>query len=362
VRALICERDGVHLRLSVAEPVPGSREALIRPTRVLLTPADVAVAHFATGAISASGSSTRFTGVLGHQFVGVVEALGPADDGSRRTGREAALSVGTRVVASASIACSACDLCRRGLSSHCRARRVPGAHLCDGCLADRLVLPVGSLHAVPQGIPDDAAVFALALASATHAAGLLRTESHAYVTVLGESPLALLTALVLRARNATVRLLSASPAAIGLCERWGIKHRGLDEPGRRQDQDAVVDCTGTTRGLKLAMQLVRPRGTIMMSSPRALAPFPAGAALREPGPGAEPLDLTPAVVNEVHMVGAREGPLPEALAWLRDEHGGPHELAGLITRRIPLEQAAAAFALVGRADQLAILVDVSPES
>lgn len=178
-------------------------------------------------------------------------------------------------------------------------------------------MPLSTLHVVPDGVSDDAAVLAGWAASAAHTANLLRSQEHVYTTVLGDSPLALLTARVLTRKNASVRLLSDRPEIAELCERWGIKQRRPDEPGRRQDQDVVVDCTvgegageRSAWGLELAMQMVRPRGLIVLKSA-------AVEARGEPGEPA-PIDLTPAIVNEVQIVGSREGPMPDGLALLKE--------------------------------------------
>lgn len=328
------------------DPVCAPGEALVRVTRTLLTPADVLAARrvVAGGGEGAGGAGAGggrvHVGVLGHRFVGVVKAINiPGDAPHTLAARKG--WVGRRVVASPAVVCAQCDLCRRGLSPHCRARKVIGVHERDGCLADLVCVPASALQQVPEGVDDDAATFALDLAGAAHAGHLVRVEGHAYVTVIGDSALALITAQVLAQRNATVRLLSSSSEAARVCERWGLKQRGLDEPGRRQDQDVVVDCSGAAPGLRLALQLVRPRGMVMLKNPAALAPFTAGATLG-PTPAAYQagVDLSLAVVNEVQIVGSREGALPDGLTLLKER---AVDVAGLISRRVRLAEAPAAL-------------------
>src|SRR5215475_1936319 len=84
-----------------------------------------------------------FRGVLGHEFVGTV-AEGPA---SWR---------GRRVVGEINFACGRCDFCARGLARHCPTRRVLGILDADGAFAEYVALPVANLHAVPDGVSDDA--------------------------------------------------------------------------------------------------------------------------------------------------------------------------------------------------------------
>lgn len=352
MRALKIENRTLALVSSLPEPVLAPGEALIHPTRVLIGPADVARA-----------ARLDVPGVLGHQFVGVVKKVSvPADASGALLARKG--WVGRRVVASPALACAACDLCRSGLSGHCRSRKVLGIHERDGCCAELFTIPLTALHLVPDKLSDDSAVFAGLLASAAHASNMLKSEGHSFITVLGDSPLALLTAQVLSRKNTTVRLLTNSPVIARLCEKWGIKQRGTDDPGRRQDQDIVVDCTGSSTqgagggggGLRLALQLVRPRGIVLLKSPLAHTPFPPGKPFPEldpSGPWARPVDLTPAIVNEVQIIGSRDGPVPDALALLVE---GTFDITTLVSRRFKLDEAAAACSGLG--DALASMIEL----
>lgn len=335
-----------------AAPTPAPGEAQVRVTRGLIGQSDLAVAGMVPGV-----ARPGFAGVMGSRAVGVVKAVNlPADASPVLAARKG--WVGKRVVVSAAESCAACDMCRRGLAPHCRARKVMGVDGRDGCLADLCTAPLAALSLVPDSVTDDRAVFAHDLASALHAVTMLRSEHASFITVLGDSAPALLTAQALARMNKTVRLLTARPERQRLCERWGIKHRAPEEPGRRQDQDVVVDCSGSAAGLKLALQLVRPRGTVLLKSPLALAPCPPGRPVPEVGPGspwAAPVDLTPAVVNEVQLVGSRDGPVPDALRMLAED---AVDVAGLVTRRVRLDDAAEGLRVAAQPDQIAVLVDI----
>jgi threonine dehydrogenase-like Zn-dependent dehydrogenase len=216
-------------------------------------------------------------------------------------------------------------------------------------------MPLANLHAIPETLPDDRAVFAPLVASVLHTAHMLRAQSRSFVTVLGDSILAVLAAQYLASLNKTVRLLSDDRETGRICEQWGVKHRPLNDPGRRQDQDAIVDCTGTADGLRLAMQLVKPRGVIMLKSPLADVPFPAGKPFPEAADEwSRGVDLTPVVANELQLIGSREGPLPEALAVLT---AGSIDVAPLLGRRFRLDQALSAFGAIGTSGPVGILVE-----
>lgn len=352
MRALRVDADRrVILTDSAPEPTAGPGEALIRVSRVLLTHLDAVTA----GLIPVSGLPAH-AGTLGHLLCGTVKSMEiPADAPAAVSARRSL--VGKRVVASPSIACAHCDLCRAGLSTHCRTRSVIGTLGREGCCAQWAVVPIAALSPVPDNVSDDKAVFAHPLATALHFGHMLRADGKTYITVLGDSLVALLTAQTLARVNKSVRLLSTRPDRSRLCERWGIRHRPVDEAGRRQDQDAVIDCTGTTLGLRLALQFVRPRGTVLVHSPLSLLPFPAGKPMADQPPPhyLQPVDWTMAIANEIQILGCREGPLPESLGLLAESGVDVLSLAGSKCR---LEQAPTVLEALRDADHLPFLIDL----
>lgn len=310
----------VYLDASAQTPAPSPEQALIRPLRVLVTPADARVGR----------GEIDFTGVMGHQFVGVVEQA--ADEAW----------VGKRVVGNINIADTASPLARRGLSNHDPDRQILGLQGRDGCLAERFVLETRNLVEVPEEIDDDRAVFAWSLAAAIHASQVVHIEGKPYITVLGEDLAALLCAQVMTKLNASVRLLSTQPQRLELCAKWGIKHRHLDEVGRRADQDVVIDTTLHPDSLANAMKMVRPLGTIVLAGD----PLPAM-------PERAPLDLAPIVAGELKVLGARCGNISEGVDAMR---AGDIDLSGLVTKRCRFEDAISALRSAGDPDQIAVLV------
>jgi threonine dehydrogenase-like Zn-dependent dehydrogenase len=318
VKAIRVDNGRIWVEAKAEAPGLESGEAMIRPLRMGVCARDVSV----PGPIT-----------LGQEFVGVVEKLHADADRDLCKRWE-----GKRIVGSPGVACGRCDLCKAGLASHCRARRVMGVTGWDGCFAERFKLPLRNLVEVPANVHDDAAVFALALADAAHAAHLVRIEGKTYVTVLGDGVPALLCAQALVRLNASVRLLGQRPDNFGLCERWGIKHRHIGDVGRRADQDVVVDATQTGAGIDLALQLVRPRGKIVLTG----------------HPSAAPPSLAPLVESEVELVGARGGSLSDAVAMLARAEVDP---LPLITRRMKLADGPAALRAAQDPDQIKVLLE-----
>ncbi|MCC6677620.1 MAG: alcohol dehydrogenase catalytic domain-containing protein [Phycisphaerales bacterium] len=332
MRALRFDPAGLRLDPNSPEPVAGPGEALIRPTRIAIGDADLA----------AMSGRAGFSGIPGHEFTGIVERVNPGpgrDDHQRWQGK--------RVVGSINIVCGKCDLCRAGLSNHCRTRRVLGLVGKDGCFAERFTLPIANLVEVPRSIDDDRAVFAEPLAAAAHAAQLVRIEGKPYITVLGDNAAGLLVAQLMAKLNASVRVLGDSPGKFTLCEKWGVKHRHADEAGRRQDQDVVIDCTGTAAGLLLATQMVRPRGKIILKTEPAVEGARTGM---EYGPALDAI-----VVNELEVIGSRCGRMADAVDLMVS---GSVDVLSLMTARMKFADAVEAVKKARQPEQIKVVMEV----
>lgn len=340
VRALVF--DGARARLERAAAAPadepgGTVDLLLRPRRVAISSLDLDAARPGSG----------FRGVLGHSCVGVVErAIDAASATEAGDGLFAAARklVGKAAVVSPVIPCGACDLCVRGLPAHCRNAEIVGLKGRDGCLAEALRVPAACCAPAPDGLDDDAAACAAGVAAAMHAAQQARADQRSLVTVLGDGRIGLVAAQALARVCPKVRVLGRHEHKTALCERWGVAHRAEQDAGRRADQDAVVECTGTPEGLALALAMVRPRGRVVLVS-----------RLRETAG----VDLRPAVDLEVEIVGSRGGSIPEALALLRQ---GAIDVLSLITRRFRLDDAEQALRAAADPGQIQVMVEVDEKA
>src|SRR4029077_1967694 len=108
------------------------------------------------------------------------------------------------------IACAAlgfrrpCEFCRRGLKTHCARRRVLGIVGQDGAFAEFLALPIENLHAIPNTVTDEEAVFVEPLAAACEILAQLRVSAFRKAAVLGDGKLAQLIAMVLTSTGVPV--------------------------------------------------------------------------------------------------------------------------------------------------------------
>ena len=283
-------------------PVPPPSEALVRVTLAGICNTDIEITKGYMG----------FTGVLGHEFVGVVEEC--ADESM----------IGKRVVGEINCYCGECDYCRRGLVTHCPNRTTLGISGRDGAFADYLVLPRRNLHVVPDALSDEEAVFTEPLAAALEILEQVHVKPTDRTVVLGDGKLGLLVAQVLSLVGCDLVAVGKHPQKLAILQRRGIETR-LVEEGIDLKADIVVDCTGNPSGFEMARELVRPRGTIVVKSTFH---------------GASQIAFTPMVVNEVTIVGSRCGPFAAALRLLER---GLIEVRPLISAVYPLDEGLAAF-------------------
>jgi len=232
-----------------------------------------------------------FSGIPGHEFVGTVVAV--ADDKHNDW-------LNRRVVGSINIGCNVCDVCRRDGPAHCLNRKVLGIRNHDGVFADYFSLPVANLFAVPDPVPDRAAVFTEPLAAALRVIQQIKTLPIAEIAVVGPGRLGLLIAKVLSLAGYRVIVLGRSAASLELPKQWRLD-TGLTDEIPDNSFDCVVDASGQAAGFAQALRIVKPRGTLVLKST-----FADNAAL----------DLSKLVVYEINLIGSRCGPFADALGLL----------------------------------------------
>jgi threonine dehydrogenase-like Zn-dependent dehydrogenase len=315
VRALVFDKT-LSFDTRRPEPIPADGDSVLRIRQAGICATDLEIVKGYMG----------FRGVLGHEFVADVVSSPNKE------------LVGQRVCGEINIVCGRCDLCLSGLSNHCRARTVLGIVNHDGAFADMIRLPAANLHVIPKNIDDDQAVFVEPLAAAFQVLKQIKLDGRKWVTVLGDGRLGLLAAQVLRNAGCPVRVIGKHPEKLAMCEKWQIRSRPLDDIVPRHDQDVVVDCTGSASGFETAMQMVRPRGTIVLKST-----FASG----------KPLSLAPLVIDEISVIGSRCGPFREAIRALAEKQV---DVVSLINRRMKLEQGVEAMTLAARPGVLKVIL------
>jgi len=254
-----------------------------------------------------------FSGTPGHEFVAeVIEA-------------DAAGLVGRRVVGDINLGCGHCEWCRKGWSRHCPNRTVLGIVKQPGAFAEFFVLPERNLHVLPDGLSADRAVFTEPLAAACEILDQVAIPPCEPVAVLGDGKLGLLVALVLNAHGYPVDQYGRHAEKLKIAASAGVRVQANPDRLPAAAYDWVVEATGSADGLRQAVSMTRPRGTVIMKSTVH---------------GTVEMDAAPVIVNELTLVGSRCGRFESALPLL-DHKLIPVE--SLIAGRFELRDAARAF-------------------
>jgi threonine dehydrogenase-like Zn-dependent dehydrogenase len=291
--------DGTTSLVEIAAPEPRG-EALVRVVLSGICNTDLEIARGYAG----------FRGTIGHEFVGVVEDPGGGS-----------LARGQRVVGEINAGCGACARCATGDPRHCATRTVLGIVGRDGAHADLLRLPARNLVAVPDGVPDEHAVFVEPLAAAC---GVLERcsielgEPGARVAILGDGKLGLLCAMALAPLGPL--LVGKHPEKLALAR--GLETATVAEARRRgRVFDVVIEASGAASGFELALDLLRPQGTLVLKSTFH---------------GATPIDAARIVVEEIRVIGSRCGRFAPALDLLAR---GAVDVGPLISEVVSLDHA-----------------------
>ncbi|KXZ48894.1 hypothetical protein GPECTOR_24g183 [Gonium pectorale] len=244
------------------------------------------------------------------------------------------------------------------------ARTVLGIIGRDGALAQYLTLPAENLHAVPEALSDVEAAFAEPLAAACRITeqGLPRQPATDRVAVIGDGKLGLLVGQVLAGHVAAaggpaVTLIGRHAEKMALVrgpvDRVVSEGDGAAVRERLAGQfDMVVEASGSGAGIRTALALCRPLGTILLKStvstvqPHAEAGVEAGPARHHACDGAVHWAevANDIVVNEKVLVGSRCGPFDAALALMASDGGVRALMRAMVSAELPLERAEEALA------------------
>jgi threonine dehydrogenase-like Zn-dependent dehydrogenase len=229
------------------------------------------------------------------------------------------------------------------LGNHCPSRTVLGIDRHDGAFADRIAVPEANLHRIPDSISNAEAVFVEPLAAAFQIGRQVDLDG-TRVAILGDGRMAILCAQVIANETPDLTVIGKHETKLKRFRDLKIRAQSLDEAVDAKSFDVVVDCTGSESGLPLALQLVRPRGTIVMKTTVA---------------GPHQLSLAPIVIDEVTLVGSRCGPFPEAIDALQNNRV---KVSHLITHRFPIDQAEQAFRAATEPDAMKVLFEIGGPS
>jgi threonine dehydrogenase-like Zn-dependent dehydrogenase len=295
--ALRVEKRG--LAVKDVEPPERGDEALVRVLLSGICNTDLEIARGYAG----------FKGTIGHEFVGIVE------DAADKAW------IGQRVVGEINAGCGECALCRAGDPRHCAKRTVLGIVGRDGAHAEFLKLPTANLLAVPDAIVDEHAVFAEPLAAACGIMERAPVTRDQKVAVIGDGKLGLLCAQALALTGADTLLIGKHAEKLRIAARRGIETATTKAVGKRKNEfDVVVEASGSASAFQLALDMLRPRGVLVLKSTFE---------------GTTEINAARLVVDEISVVGSRCGRFPPALDLLRT---GAIDVDSLISEEHPLSK------------------------
>ncbi len=296
MKALVFDK-GLHL-LDVPMPIAKPGEVLVRVLTAGVCNTDIEICR----------GYMNYSGILGHEFVGVVEQA------------QNNYLIGKRVVGEINCVCHQCRFCDMEMPHHCINRTVVGIYNRPGVFSEYAALPEENLHIVPDTVPDNVAVFTEPLAAAFRITEQIDITPEDRIIVLGDGKLGQLVSQTLRLYSRHILCVGRHAAKMKMLSLFDIPAvpAGSDVEG---NADIVVDATGKPEGLHQALSLVRPEGTIVLKTTSA-----------------EPLALESSlvVVNEVRILGSRCGPFRPAIEALAM---GTVEPRPMITATFPLADA-----------------------
>jgi alcohol dehydrogenase len=207
-----------------------------------------------------------------------------------------------------------------------------------GASREYLTLPERNLHTLPDTLPNERAVFVEPLAAACEILDQVAMPCGAEVAVLGDGKLGLLVAMVLDAYGYRVHQFGRHPEKLRIARRAGVDTEPIGRALPEMAYDWVVDATGSPDGLRQAVGMTRPRGTLILKSTVH---------------GAVGVDTAPVIVNEITLVGSRCGRFEPAIDLLARNLIPVEEM---ISDQMTLAEAPRAFARAAQKGVLKVLL------
>lgn len=266
--------------------------------------------------------------ILGHEFTGEVTEVG--EDVSNKI-------IGKRITAEINNTCLSypkrikCPACKKGFTTHCLERTVLGIINANGAFAQFVKVPAKNIHILPDNISDKEGVFIEPLAAAIQTFELSKFKIGDKVIVLGVGRLGVLICSISNSLGADVIAISRSKEKLKRAKIYGASEvidgndfnliSKVKELTDGLGADIVVESTGSEKGFNLAINLVRPRGTVALKSTH-------GILIND-------VNITKIAVDEIKIQGSRCGPFSKAIEFLSSKK---IDVKPLISEIYPLEK------------------------
>jgi len=241
------------------DPAPGPKEALVAVRAVSICPSD----HHIYKEGHSSGVHPDHPMILGHEFSGVVAALGEGAE---------APPVGTRVAVEPAWHCGRCDLCKRGLINICRNIVFPSYPNRDGALAEYIACPDFSLYPIAENVGFTEAAFAEPLGVSVHATRHAQPGPEDTVAILGAGVIGISLLELQRLKGVRdVYVVEPNPNRHALARTLGATkvyatHTDLisDIGGTAGGPNIVYDASSGQDSFAHAIEVVEPAGHVVV--------------------------------------------------------------------------------------------------
>ena len=315
--------------IDMPRPEPGPCEALVRVESVGLCGSDLH--YYEDGRIGDVRITKPLT--LGHEYAGIVEAVGEQADPAL---------LGRRVAVEPGVPCMRCEWCRTGRYNVCRDMTFPGGPPHHGALREYMTVHADFCFPVPEGMSAAEAAMVEPVAVAVHTVELAALQPGETAAVLGLGPIGLLTAQV--AKRCGVSVLYGTDLHDYRVE--AARAMGVDEAFNARAHDTVERIMTLTqgRGVDVAFDTARSAETPALAC-RATRPAGRCVLTGISGNDEDPFPVSDARRKELAVYWCRRfrHNYPVAMQLVAS---GQIDVRALLTHSFPLERAGEAFELI----------------
>ena len=274
--------------------------------------------------------------ILGHEFAGVVEAVGPES----LDGNFAPLLSGTRVAVDPAQPCGRCEMCEQGHPNLCHRLHFCGLYPDQGSLAEFMLMPARCCFPVPDAIDDAGAALLEPLGVAIHGIDLAKIRVAESVAILGAGPIGLyLLQLAKRSGADPIFVVDQFPWRLALAERYG----GVPIDFTVVDPVQAVHAATGGRGVDIAIEAAWADHSVQQAAEMARL----GGRLVLVGiPGPDKIELKHSTARRkgltIRLSRRMKHVYPRAIKLVLS---GAVDLTGIVSHRFPLAQTPEAYAL-----------------
>ena len=236
-------------------------DAIVKVTRTTICGTDL---HILKGDVPSCAPGR----ILGHEGVGIVEAVGAA---------VTAFKVGDTVLISCVSACGKCVNCRRQMYSHCTTGGWILGNRIDGTQAEYVRIPHAdmSLYAIPAGADEEALVMLSDILPTAMECGVLngRVQPGSSVAIVGCGPIGLAALLTAKFYSpAEIIAIDLDDARLAVARRFGATTTVNSGDGHAADAvmkltaqrgvETAIEAVGVPATFELCQQIIAAGGTI----------------------------------------------------------------------------------------------------